>query len=315
MLNDISTTGVFLANENPLVEVVDHVLYQNGSFILTNHMVLMAAAAVLMLLVFIPLARRYANSGFVPSGLNNLFESILMFVREEIARPVLGEKTNKFMPYLWTVFFFILFNNLIGLLPLAPFTGLITAPMGKHPIAGAATANIVVTGSLAIVAFFVIQISAIKANGIGGWLKHLLGGAPFYMAPVMIPVEIMGMLIKPVALAIRLMANLVAGHTLLAVLIGFVGSAATLGIGYLVGIGLSVVIGSTAIMLLETFVAFLQAYIFTFLTTIFIGLMVVHDDHEEHGHGDHGHSEHGHDGAHDSAPHAAEPAGHQPAAH
>lgn len=282
MLNDISTTGLFLANANPLLHVVDHVIYQNGSFVLTNHMVLMAAAAVLMLLVFIPLARRYARSGFVPSGLNNLFETILMFVREEIARPVLGDKTDKFMSYLWTVFFFILFNNIIGLLPLDPITGLVTAPLGLHPIAGTATANIVITGSLALVAFLVIQLSAIKVNGVGGWLHHLLGGAPIFMAPVMVPVELMGMLIKPVALAIRLMANMVAGHTLMAVLIGFVGSAAAAGAVLLVGIGIPVVIGSTAIMLLETFVAFLQAYIFTFLTTIFIGLMVVHDDH--HGH-------------------------------
>lgn len=294
MLNDISMNGLFLAEENPLVEVVDHVLFGHGWAVITNHMILMAVAAVLMLLVFLPLAKRYLKSGFVPTGLSNLFESILLFVREEVARPVLGDKTDKFMPYLWTVFFFILFNNLVGLLPLAPFTGLITHPMGKHPIAGAATANIVVTGTLALVAFIVIQLSAIRYNGVGGWLKHLLGGAPFYMAPVMIPVEIMGMLIKPIALSIRLMANMVAGHTLLAVLIGFVGSAAAAGTGALVGIGIPVVLGSVAIMLLELFVAFLQAYIFTFLTTIFIGLMVVHEEHDEHGHGEHGHDEHGH---------------------
>src|SRR5690606_16641378 len=126
-----------------------------------------------------------------------------------------------------------------------------------------------------------IQISGIRANGVVNYAKHFLAGAPVYMAPIMVIVEILGMIVKPVALAIRLFANLTAGHLLVAVLIGFVGSAASLGVGAMVGIGIPTVLGATAIMVLELFVAFLQAYIFTFLTALFISQLVVHE-HEHH---------------------------------
>src|SRR5439155_18752171 len=154
------------------------------------------------------------------------------------------------------------------------------------------TSNIWVTGALAFCAWLVIQIGGIRANGFKNYTRHFLGGAPIYMAPIMIPVEILGMLVKPCALAIRLFANMTAGHILVAVIISFVGVAAAAGYGAMVGIGVASVLGATAIMCLETFVAFLQAYIFTFLTSLFIGQLVVHE-HEHHtdegGHHDGGH--------------------------
>jgi F-type H+-transporting ATPase subunit a len=211
---------------------------------------------------------------------------------------VLGEETDRFMPYLWTLFFFILFNNLLGLLPLEPITGpivrIISGDPHAHAVYGTATANIWVTGTLAFLSWLVIQVSGIRANGLVNYCKHFLGGAPWYMAAVMIPVEIMGMFVKPVALAIRLFANMTAGHILLAVLAGFTGTAAGIGVGALIGIGIPVVLGSVAIMCLETFVAFLQAYIFTFLTSLFIGQLVVHE--HEHHEGEGGH----HDEAHEA---------------
>src|SRR5439155_33065 len=144
-----------------------------------------------------------------------------------------------------------------------------------------ATANLWVTGALAFVSWLVIQVSGIRANGLKTYVSHFLGGAPLYMAVIMVPVEIMGMLVKPVALAIRLFANMTAGHTLVAVLIAFTTMAAAVGYIALTGIGIAVVVGTVAIMCLELFVALLQAYIFTFLTSLFIGQLVVHE-HENH---------------------------------
>lgn len=271
---------------SPLEHVIDHpILSSNGWYILTNHMVMMVLAAALMLLIFPAITRRYRSGELVPTGTRNFFEAIMLFIRNDVAKPVLGDETDRFMPFLWTLFFFILFNNLLGLLPLEPITGpivrAITGDPHAHAIYGTATANLWVTGTLAAISWVVIQISGIRANGLGNYAKHFLAGAPIYMAPVMIPVEILGMFVKPVALAIRLFANMTAGHILLAVLAGFTATAAGIGTGALVGIGIPVVLGSTAIMCLELFVAFLQAYIFTFLTSLFIGQLVVHE-HEHH---------------------------------
>ena len=275
-----------LAAASPLEHVVDHYILKAGHwYILTNHMVMMSLAALLMLLIFPRLTKPYRDGKLVPTGTRNFFEAILMFIRNDVAKPVLGDETDRYMPFLWTMFFFILFNNLLGLLPLEPITGpivrAITGNPNAHAIYGTATANIYVTGTLALISWVVIQAGGIRANGLKNYLSHFTGGAPLYMAPVMIPVEIMGMFVKPVALAIRLFANMTAGHILLAVLVSFTAAAAGIGTGALVGIGIPVVIGSVAIMVLELFVAFLQAYIFTFLTSLFIGQLVVHE-HEHH---------------------------------
>jgi F-type H+-transporting ATPase subunit a len=282
MLNLLPT----LAAGSPLDHVVDHPIWErNGWFLLTNHMVMMFIAAALMLIIFPLITKRYRSGELVPTGTRNFFEAILLYVRNDVAKPVLGDDTDRFMPFLWTMFFFILFNNLLGLLPLEPITGPIAHAMGlHHAVYGTATANIWVTGTLAFVAWLVIQISGIRANGFGTYAKHFLGGAPIYMAPIMIPVELLGMIVKPCALAIRLFANMTAGHILVAVIIGFVAQAAALGTGAMLGIGAASVLGATAIMVLETFVAFLQAYIFTFLTALFIGQLVVHEHEEGEGH-------------------------------
>jgi F-type H+-transporting ATPase subunit a len=274
------------AGDSPLHHVVDRPLgggHMTPHTLITNHMVLLVISAALMLLIFPRLTRRYRSGELVPTGTRNFFEAIIIYVREDLARPVLAENTDRFMGYLWTLFFFILFNNLLGLLPLDVVTGGI--------IGGSATGNIYVTGALAIISFIVIQIAGIRSNGLVNYLKHFTGGAPIYMAPILIPVEIIGIFVKPFALMIRLFANMVAGHVLLAVLIGFVGLAyVKLGTGGAVGVGIVSIAGATAIMCLEVFVAFLQAYLFTFLTALFIGQLVVHehDEHDEHAHAHHG---------------------------
>ncbi len=275
-----------LAADDPLLHIVDHWHHtEAGTPIISNHIIMMIIAALLLLAVFLPMARRYReNKELVPTGRSNFFEAIMLYMRDEVVKPTLGHATDRFMPLLWTLFFFILFMNLLGLLPL----DVLTAKIPGGPYYGTPTANIYVTGALALVSFVVIQVAGIRANGLGGYLHHFLGGAPVYMAPIIVVVEIMGTIIKPVALAIRLMANMTGGHLLIAVLIGLTALAyEALGTAGGTGISIVIVIGAVAIMCLELFVAFLQAYIFTFLTALFIGLLVVHEEHDESHHGDH----------------------------
>lgn len=278
-----------LAETDPLSHVVDHYLFgYHGFWLLSNHIVMLLTAGLLMLLIFPAITKRYRDGQHVPTGSQNFFEAILLFVRNDIAKPMLGDDTDRFIPFLWTQFFFVLICNVLGLLPFDALQNAIFGTVGWHvePIFGTATSNFYVTGTLAVIVFAIVQFNGIASNGFDGWLHHFLGGAPWWLAPIMIPVEILGMVIKPFALAVRLAANMTAGHILLAVLAGFVPLAwEKLGAGGGLGVGVVSVVASVAIMLLELFVALLQAYLFTFLTTLFISQLISHDhDDESHHH-------------------------------
>ncbi len=283
---------LFLAEMNPLTHVVQHPWKQlhftmGGKpltfTVMSNQILMEIVAALLLVVVFVPMFRRLRASqsdpkGLVPHGVPNFVEAVCEFFRQNLGKPQLGEYTDRLMPLIWTVFFFILTCNLLGLLPIAAFT----EPWLKGtPIGGTPTANIWMNGTLAFFALIAILVTGFGAQGLG-YLKHFLPG-PWWLAPLLIPVEIMGLLAKIVALAVRLFANMLAGHLLLAILLALV-QMAILGIGLAGGlaIGAAVVVGSIAINLLELFVAFLQAFIFTFLVIVFLG-QAVH--HEEHGHG------------------------------
>ncbi|HSU66631.1 MAG TPA: F0F1 ATP synthase subunit A [Tepidisphaeraceae bacterium] len=275
-----------LAQANPLEHVLDKpVLTVHGWWLLSNNIITLVISAVAMLIIFPLITRAYVRGEHVPTGTRNFFEAILFYIREEMARPVLGDQTDRYIPFLWTLFFFILFNNLLGLIPLDVLTGWFMGPLHLHPIGGAATANIWVTAALAVIAFVVWQVNGIRANGLGTYLKHFLGGAPIWLAPLMIPLEFIGMLIKPFALAIRLFANMFAGHMVLAVLLMF--TATAFGAGAALGwtVSIVVVLASVAMMCLELFVAFLQTYIFVFLTAMFIAQLVVHEHAHRKGEG------------------------------
>lgn len=284
-----------LAETNPLVKVVDHVQLGHGLVVLTNHMILLIMSAIIMLLIFPALGKMY-QARLVPTGLNNFLETILVYLRDSTIKPLLGDATDRFLPYLWTIFFFILINNLLGLLPMYELTFWMKY-IGLYPVYGTATGNVFVTAALAVTAFFVIQAFAIKENGIKGYLLHLTAGTPVFVWLIMVPVEFMGMFIKPIALTMRLFANMLAGGLVLKVLVGFVPMAfAGMGIAGALGVAIPVVLVSVAITALKLFVAFLQAFLFMFLTTLFIAQMAAHHDHEEghgHGHG-HGHGEAAH---------------------
>ncbi len=276
------TAYTVLASSNPIHHVVDHVFFKsNGLTVVSNHMLMQITAALLLMLI-LPMVFKLRQTGdevsdLTPHGLGNFFESICSYLRTEVARPALGKYTDGFIPYIWTVFFFVLFCNLLGLLPLPA----VTKWLFGVGIGGAATGNIWVTATLAICTLFMIVVNGLRENGIY-YIKHFFMG-PALIAPLIAVLEVIGLFAKTFALAVRLFANMIAGHILLAVLLSFIGMAGANSAGLGFAIAVPVVLGSVAINMLELFVAFLQAFIFTFLTVIFISqAVVIH--HDEHGH-------------------------------
>jgi len=232
-------------------------------FSITKHVVFLWIAAFILCAAAIAAARRNKKRP-VPTGFGNLMEVFIEFIRDEVVVPNMGPKGVKYMPYLLTTFFFILIMNLLGLIPYG----------------ASATGNVSVTAGLAIIAFFMIQAAAIRAQGLGHYLAHLTGGVHWALWPIMIPIEILGLFTKPFALCIRLFANMMGGHIVIVSLIGLIFIFKS----YIIAIGpLGFVLG---INFLELFVAFLQAYIFTMLTSLFMGLGMQTglEEHGEHAH-------------------------------
>lgn len=222
----------------------------------TKHTVFMWIAFILLIIIFNLVAKSYKKS-FLPKGLTNFMEVLVVFVRDEIAKPTIGKGYERFLPYLLTVFFFILICNFLGLIPYG----------------ATATSNISVTATLAIISFIVIQAGGIIKNGPFGYFKGLIpGGVPGWLLPIMFVVELLGLFTKPFALAIRLFANMTAGHIVIMALLGLIFILHT----YVVA-PVSVAF-ALFIYLLEILVALIQAYIFTMLSSLFIG-MAVHQDH------------------------------------
>jgi F-type H+-transporting ATPase subunit a len=212
------------------------------------------------LFLFIGLSRSYKKTGVShPQGIQGFLEPVILFIRDDIAINNIGKKKyEKYMPYLLTVFFFILINNLVGIIPFPP-------PFGAN-----VTGNIAVTMTLALFTFTVTQFSGNKQ-----YWKHIFAtpGVPIWLLPIMVPVEILGMFTKPFALTIRLFANITAGHIIILSLVG------------LIFIFKSLAVAPVSILFvlfmncLELFVAFLQAYVFTLLSALFIGMAVVEEHH------------------------------------
>ncbi len=229
---------------------------------ITRFMVMELVAAVLIALIMIPLARHVARNRVTRGPILNMFEAVIVFIRDGIARPTIGgHGADAFLPYLWTLFFFVLFNNLLGLIP-----------------GGAsATGNINVTGVLALTTLGAVVSAGIRELGPVGYIKNIVPhlDVPAIMKPplwiLMFFIETAGILIKHVVLAVRLFANMLAGHIVIAVILGFIAMAS----GWLVAVVAPVsLLGAVALNLLELFVAFLQAYIFTFLAALFLGAAV-----------------------------------------
>ncbi len=276
--------SAILAASNPLDHVVQHplVTLEVGESFLTpdgqitvfsDQIVMLITAGALLMLLLPRVVKAYgsaeAEESLVPRGFLNFIETICQYLRKEVAEPALHEHTDRFIKYVWTIFFFVLTMNVLGLLPIAA----ISAMFGTH-IGGTATANIWLTATMAMATMFMIVVNGLRLGGMH-FVAHFCPG-PLWLAPLLIPVEIIGLGAKIFALAVRLFANMMAGHVLLAVLLSFILTAwSSMGAGGGLLIAIPVVIGSVAITMLEIFVAFLQAFIFTFLTTLFIGMSVV----------------------------------------
>lgn len=229
---------------------------------ITKFMVVEVAVVILMFVLFVPLARKIKGGKLARGRFWNLLEVFLIYLRDEVIRPSIGKSAGRFVPYLWTLFFFILFCNLAGLIPW----------FGASP-----TGSLSVTVVLAVSTFLVVIGSGMMKFGIFGyWLGQVPKmDLPIVMAvllkPMLFVIEIVGLLIKHVVLAVRLLANMFAGHLVLAVFLAFIAGTAEIFILWL-GVTFASVAMSIALSCLELFVAFLQAYIFTFLSALFIGM-------------------------------------------
>jgi F-type H+-transporting ATPase subunit a len=217
---------------------------------ITKNVASLFLSIFLMLITFITIAKRYKNGVAAPKGLQSLFEPIIVFIRDDIAKTNIGEdKYKRFMPFLLTMFFFILYNNLLGLTP------------GAANLSG----NIAVTLSLALITFFITQFNGKKA-----YWGHIFAtpGVPLPLRPIILVVEIIGIFTKPISLTLRLFASITAGHIVVLSIVGlgFILNSVTVGV---VGTLFSVVI-----TLIEILVAVIQAYVFTLFSSMYIGQAV-----------------------------------------
>jgi F-type H+-transporting ATPase subunit a len=229
-------------------------------FSITKNVFMMMLSVIILLWVFLSLARSYKKSGITePKGLGGFIEPVIVFIEQDVAIPNIGEdKYYRYMPYLLTIFFFILLNNLMGLIPFFPFGANVTG-------------NIALTMVLAVFTFIITTFSGNKS-----YWQHIFNtpGVPVWLAPIMIPVEIIGMFTKPFALMVRLFANITAGHIIVLSLISmiFIFKSIFMSVPSLVMV--------IFMDFIELLVAFLQAYIFTLLSALFIGLAMPEHHHE-----------------------------------
>jgi F-type H+-transporting ATPase subunit a len=235
-------------------------------FSITKNVFTMLLAALLLFLIFRYVAGRYkSHPNQAPTGIQNVMEVLVMFIVNEVAKPMLGDRYLKFLPYLLTIFFFILTCNVLGLIPVFP---------GGANVTG----NIATTAALALIAFIVVNV-----NGKADYWKHIfwMPGVPVLMKIFLAPIELIGVFTKPFSLMIRLFANITAGHIIILALVGliFVFGQAGQSLGGSIG-GAAISVPFTLFLsIIELLVAFLQAFIFTILTASYIGAAT-----EEHHH-------------------------------
>jgi F-type H+-transporting ATPase subunit a len=252
----------------------NHILTTTGDKVLdlsiTKNVLALFISLILMSIVFISVARTYSRRvGQAPKGLQSFVEPLIMFIRDEVAKPSIGHKYEKYLPFLLTIFFFIFFNNLLGLIPILP---------GGANVTG----NIAVTMVLAVMVFLITTFTANKAY----WI-HVINtpGVPWWLkfpVPLMPIVELMGVVSKPLVLCLRLFANITAGHIIILAFFSliFIFGEINAGVGY--GVSIASLAFTIFMSFMELLVAFLQAYVFTLLASLYFGAAI-----EEHAHDDH----------------------------
>ncbi len=261
----------YALREGKIVAVdANNQIIENADFIdlsITKNVAAMFIAVFVLCWLMLRVAAHYSkNKNKAPKGINNLIETLILFIRDEIAKPSIGPKYEKFLPYLLTIFFFIFINNLFGLVPFFP---------GGANVTG----NIAITLVLAIFTFVITSFSGNKS-----YWGHIFAppGVPKPLWILLVPIEIIGMLNKPIVLMIRLFANITAGHI---IILGFFSLIFIFGaMNQYMGLGVSVlsVAFTTFMSFLELLVAFLQAYVFTLLSSLYFGSAVEEHHHEEH---------------------------------
>lgn len=245
---DVLSQALLLAEEKPL-EAVIHLPKIAGIDISLNMMVITMFISVILIILFIMFASKKPK--LVPGPMQNLAEAIILFIRDSVVMEMMGKNGLPWIPFLTTIFLFILFNNMLGLIP-----GL-----------GTPTSSIYVTFALAMVVFFSIHITGVVKHGPAKYFKALVlpGGAPVWLAPLFVPLEIISAFAKPFSLMVRLFANMFAGHTVMVVFIGLI-----LLYGSYVIAPFPLIL-SVAVGLLEIGFKILQAYVFTVLSAMYIG--------------------------------------------
>ncbi len=264
---DVFSSRRFYDDHHNVVEYDGYKLDHNHIFLtatskqvldlsITKNVAMLLINATLLVLVFLSVAKGYKkNQGKAPKGIQSFLEPIIVFVRDEIVKPNIGHRYEKYLPYMLTLFFFILFGNLLGL----------------FPGAGNLTGNIAVTLTLAVLTFIITNVKGNKA-----YWSHILWtpGVPHWMRPVILPVEIIGLFTKPFSLTVRLFVAITAGHIVLLSLISLAFIFHSLSVGLVSSLML------LFINLIELLVAGIQAYVFTLFSSLYIGMAIA--DHEHH---------------------------------
>jgi F-type H+-transporting ATPase subunit a len=260
-------------------------------FYITNHLSMTLFTGLLVILTFACVARRVRPRG---EGLDayktrgktaQLFEMLCTIIRDEVVRPNLGDKTDKYIYYIWTVFFFVLFANVLGLIPFGYILQSLTGDTHLSHWGGSATGNLSLTAMLALCSFIAILFIGIRETGLKTFLAHFnpLGWGDTKMLLIGIPLyflEWMGLIIKCTVLAMRLFGTMMSGHLVIAAFIGLVFLARETSSSLAYGVQILVILGGVLLTLLELFICFLQAFIFTFLTVLFISMVSHHHGHE-----------------------------------
>ncbi len=214
---------------------------------ITQAVLFMWVGCTILVVVFVLAARR---NGLVPHGVRTVLEAFLLFIREDIVKRAMGPSGVRYFPFVATLFFFILVCNWVGLVPL--------------PLAYSATSNISVTAALALMVFVVVQVEGVRRRGLLGYLRGFLPpGVPHILLPLMVPIELISLVARPFSLAIRLFANMLAGHLLILVFLGMTATGAWL----LKAVPL---VGAVLMSVFEIFVGLVQAYIFSMLTATYL---------------------------------------------
>jgi F-type H+-transporting ATPase subunit a len=255
-----------LAAGDPLLHVQDGWRYLE-LFGFTKQVFLFFVAGGLTLLFFWSYAR-VAGQKAVPGRWGNFVEMVLEFLRDQMIRPFMGPAGDKYLPLIASFFVYILICNVMGMVPFLDFLG-----HGSNT----ATGNICITAGLAICSFCIYHGIGIREQGAGPYLKNIFPRVPIFVYPIIIPVEIMAHIVRPCALAIRLFANMLAGHTMMAVILGFTYAPAKI-LSAKGALSLVCMLSVTALSFLELLVAVIQAFVFAFLTTVFLSL-AVHPEH------------------------------------